>query len=70
LKTFTASWDRANAVIGGITYLASSADCTEVATDLGLGMRHFGLGLNSGFMHGFMHSLRLYDQAVSVDMLQ
>ena len=64
LKSFTATWERTS------VNKALAGDVPAAGTNIIFGGRHFQWpDYYSGLMHGFFHSLAIYDQAVSVDIL-
>ena len=64
LKYFTSTWER-------VTANKMSVDCVDSPTQFHFGSRHFANpNLHSGFMHGYFHSLKIYQEAVSIEVLQ
>ena len=64
LKSFSSTWERTT------VNKALAGDVPVAATNMIFGGRHFQWpDYYSGLMHGFFHSLTIYDQAVSVEIL-
>ena len=64
IKRYTQTWERTtlNKAVAG--------DVPVAATNIIFGGRHFEWpDYYSGLMHGFFHSLNIYDQAIYIDVL-